>query len=58
MSDTENSPVAILTELAAEGAASLTEAQRVLLTLAEQENEIAMDGIAERVDGSALPLRW
>ncbi len=45
MSDSENSPAAILTELAVEGTANLTEAQRVLLNLVEQENEIVMDGV-------------
>lgn len=56
MSDTEHSPVAILTELAVEGTANLTEAQRVLLTLAEQENGIVMDGITERMAGSATAV--
>ena len=56
ISDMENSPMAILTELATEGAASLTEAQRILLTLAEQENEIAMDGIMQGVSGSAAAV--
>lgn len=56
ISDMENSPLAILTELATEGAASLTEAQRILLTLAEQENEIAMDGIMQGVSGSAAAV--
>ncbi len=51
MSGPENSPTAILTELAVEGTASLTEAQRVLLNLVEQENEIVMDAVAERVEG-------
>jgi hypothetical protein len=56
VTDKESSPVAILTELAAEGAASVTEAQRVLLTLVEQENGIAMDGIAENIAGSAAAV--
>lgn len=51
MSGPENSPTAILTELAVEGTASLTEAQRVLLNLVEQENDIVMGAIAERVEG-------
>jgi hypothetical protein len=51
MSGPENSPTAILTELAVEGTASLTEAQRVLLNLLEQENGIVMDAVAERVEG-------
>jgi len=53
ISDMEGSPVAILTELAAEGTASFTEAQRVLLTLAEQESGIAMDGLEMGLAGSA-----
>jgi len=56
ISDIEGSPVAILTELAAEGTASFTEAQRVLLTLAEQESGIAMDGIEQTVAGSAMAV--
>jgi hypothetical protein len=51
LSDPEHSPAAILTELAVEGTASLTEAQRVLLNLMEQENGIVMDAVAERVEG-------
>ncbi len=53
MSDPEHSPAAILTEIAVEGTANLTEAQRVLLNLAEQENGIVMDGVLQRVGGSA-----
>ena len=45
-------PVAILTELAVEGTSSFIEAQRILLNLAQQENEILFDGIKERVMGS------
>jgi hypothetical protein len=56
ISDIEGSPVAILTELAAEGTATFTEAQRVLLTLAEQESGIAMDGIEQGVAGSAAAV--
>jgi len=51
MSDPEHSPAAILTELAVEGTANLTEAQKVLLNLVEQENGIVMDAVAERVEG-------
>jgi hypothetical protein len=45
----EHSPVAILTELAVEGTSSFIEAQRVLLNLAQHENEIVMGGVKERV---------
>jgi len=47
----EHSPLAILTELAVEGTSSLVEAQRALLTLAQQENEIILNGVKERVGG-------
>jgi len=54
--DSKNSPVAVLTELAAEGAANFTEAQRVLLTLVEQENGIVMNGVTERISGNAAAV--
>ena len=56
ISDSEHSPGAILTELAVEATANLTEAQRVLLNLAQQENEIVMAGVKERVAGSDTAL--
>jgi len=49
----EHSPLAILTELAVEGTSTVIEAQRVLLNLAQQENEIIMNGVKERLAGSA-----
>lgn len=49
MTDPEHSPLAILTELAVEATANLTEAQRVLLNLAQEENDIVMQGVKERV---------
>jgi hypothetical protein len=45
----EHSPVAILTELAVEGTSNFIEAQRILLNLAQHENEIVMGGVKERV---------
>lgn len=45
----EESPLAVLTELAVEGTSSLVEAQRALLDLAQQENEIILNGVKERV---------
>lgn len=45
----QSSPLATLTELAVEGTSSLIEAQRALLQLAQQENEIIFTGIKERV---------
>src|SRR5579884_781593 len=49
--DNEQSPVAILTELAVEGTSSLVEAQRALLSLAQQENDIILNGVKERIGG-------
>jgi len=48
----EHSPAAILTELAVEGTSSFIEAQRILLNLAQHENEIVMGGVKERVSAS------
>jgi hypothetical protein len=47
----EDSPLAILTELAVEGTSSLVEAQRVLLHLAQQENDIILNGLKQRMGG-------
>jgi len=46
----EPSPLAMLKELAVEGTSSLVEAQRTLLDLAQQENDIILNGVKERVD--------
>jgi len=46
-----HSPVNILTELAVEGTASLVEAQRALLDLAQRENDIILNGLKERIGG-------
>jgi hypothetical protein len=48
----EHSPMAILTDLAVEGTSSFIEAQRILLNLAQHENEIVMGGVKERVAAS------
>lgn len=45
----QTTPLDILTELVVEGTSSLVEAQRTLLGLAKQENEILLGGIKERV---------
>jgi hypothetical protein len=45
------SPLSILTELAVEGTSSLVEAQRTLLTLAQQENDIILNGVKDRIGG-------
>lgn len=50
--DPEHSPMTILTELAIEGTSSFVEAQKILLNLAQQENEIMMNGGKERISGS------
>jgi len=47
----DESPLAILTELAVEGTSSLVEAQRTLINLAQQENEIVLNGVRERIGG-------
>jgi hypothetical protein len=45
----EDSPRNILVEMAVEGTANYIEAQRILLDLAQQENEIVLKGVKERV---------
>ena len=50
----DNSPLAILTELAVEGTSSLVEAQRTFLNLVQQENDILFNGVKERI-GSFVP---
>ncbi len=50
----EHSPLDVLTELAVEGTSSLVEAQRTLLDLAQQENDILFNGVKERI-GSFVP---
>ncbi|MGD0214064.1 MAG: hypothetical protein ABSB87_12595, partial [Terriglobales bacterium] len=52
ITDPEHSPAAIITELAVEATANLTEAQRILLNLAQEENEIMMKGVKERLGAS------
>jgi len=49
-----HSPFALLTELAVEATSSLVEAQRTLLNLAQEENEILLNGVKERI-GSFVP---
>ncbi len=45
------SPLSLMTELAVEGTSSLVEAQRTLLNLAKQENDIVLNGVKERIGG-------
>lgn len=48
----ELSPASIFTELAVEGASSFIEAQRILLNLAQQENEIIATAVKGQIAGS------
>lgn len=43
------SPLGVLTELAVEGTSSIVEAQRALLDLAEQENNLLLNGLKQRI---------
>lgn len=45
----EYSPLTILADLAVEGTSSMVEAQRAVLNLAQQENEIILNGVKERL---------
>lgn len=56
LSDPENSPAAIFTELAVEGTSSFIEAQRILLNLAQEQNELIMNGVKDRVGGSTIAM--
>jgi hypothetical protein len=51
----DHSPVAILTELVVEGTSTFIEAQRIFLDLIQQENDLLMKGIKERV-GTSTPM--
>jgi len=46
-----HSPWNLLTELAVEATSSLVEAQRTLLNLAKEENDILLNGVKERIGG-------
>ena len=46
-----HSPLSLLTELAVEGTSSFVEAHRALLNLAQQENEIILNGVKDRIGG-------
>ena len=52
IADADHSPVEILSRLAAEGTSSFIEAQKILLRLVQQENEIVMNGVKERIDST------
>jgi hypothetical protein len=49
LSDPKHSARTILNELVVEGTANFIEAQRILLTLAQEENKIVLTGVKERV---------
>ena len=53
-SNEQRSPLALLTELAVEGTSTLVEAQRTLLGLAQQENDVVLNGLKGQL-GSFLP---
>jgi hypothetical protein len=55
LSDPEQSPLAILAELAVEGTSSFVEAQKILLNMVQQENDIILNGIKERAGGT-MPI--
>lgn len=46
-----HSPFALFTELAVEATSSLVEAQRTLLNLAQEENDILLNGVKEQIGG-------
>lgn len=52
-SDESSSALSVLTELAVEGASSLVESQRTLLELAQQENDLVLKGLKQKVSSLA-----
>lgn len=52
ISDPAHSPLNLLADLAIEGTSSFVEAQKILLHLAQEENQIMMNGVKERVADS------
>ncbi len=56
--DAKDTPMKIIKELAVEGTANYIEAQRILLDLAQQENEIVLNGVTDRVGdyGTAVKM--
>jgi len=49
LSDPHHSPTAILSEVAGEGVSNFIEGQKILLDLGQQQNELLMNGVKERV---------
>jgi len=56
LTDPEHSPKAILTEVAVEGTSNFIEAHRILLNLVQQEGEIVMNGMKERMGSYARAM--
>src|SRR5581483_4822069 len=52
--EARSAPVTILTEMAGEGISNFIAGQRVLLQLAQRENEIVMTGVKDRVPFAPL----
>jgi hypothetical protein len=53
--NSDHSPVAILTELLVEGTSTFIETQRIFLDLIQKENDLLMNGVKERV-GASTPM--
>ena len=51
-------PVGVLTELAGEAMSNFIEGQKLLLSLAQKEQEIVADGVKERVAGNAAAMAF
>ena len=49
LSDPHHSPTAILSEVAGQGVSNFIEGQKILLDLGQQQNEILLSGVKERV---------
>jgi len=52
LTDPDNCPTTMMTELVVEGTSSFIEAQHILLNLVQEENDLIMKGVKERVSGS------
>jgi len=56
LSDPHHAPAALLAEMASNGVNNFVEAQKILLHLAQQQNEIVMNGVKERVSDSTTAV--
>jgi len=52
LTDPHHSPAAILTEMTGEGVTGFIEGQKILLDLAQEQNEILMSGVKDRLGSS------